>query len=142
MEEDTSSESTDEAANETNDDESMTYAGTQETSNYFIGSHYVESKEDDIIQSYTVFSIIRDGEQSLAYQNRIERSLIHEDPSAQVILNSYKDLAANWPKLDIYFKEKWNELSTTSAQYYFMIPFLELVTYTALKKYRYQRREV
>lgn len=142
MEQDTSSESTDEAANETNDDESMTYAGTQETSNYFIGSHYVESKEDDIIQSYTVFSIIRDGEQSLAYTNRIERSLIHEDPSAQDILNSYTDLAADWPKLDIYFKEKGNELSTTSAQYYFMIPFLELVTYTALKKYRYQRREV
>ncbi|SES41217.1 hypothetical protein [Salipaludibacillus aurantiacus] len=109
-------ENEEDAIDETDENDSDAYAGTQETPDYLIGSQYIEAEVDGIVQFYTAFSIKRDGDEQLSHEESIEMSLNDGDLSEQDILSSYADISVEWPKLHIHFNEDGNELSATSAQ--------------------------
>ncbi|MCP3032483.1 hypothetical protein LF817_14240 [Halobacillus sp. A1] len=110
-------DASDEAEN-SNDEESDTdvYAGAQKNPNYFIDTQIV----DQVSAFYTAYAIHRDEEeeeeQALSPEERLETSLLNNDPSEQEILSSYADLSFERPDLIIRFNEDGNELSATSAQ--------------------------
>ncbi|TDL32711.1 hypothetical protein E2R51_08520 [Jeotgalibacillus sp. S-D1] len=99
-----------------NDEESDTdvYGGSQKTPDYFIDTH-VFNHESGL---YTAYAIHRDEneEQALSPEERLETSLLNNDPSEQDILSSYAELSSEWPNLSIHFNEEGNELAATTAQ--------------------------
>lgn len=102
---------------ESNDDvknDTEVYGGTQKNPNYFIESQIFDYEN----KFYTAFSINRneDEEQYFSPENRLEMSLLNNDPSEQDILKSYTDLSLEESKLEIKFNEAGNKLSTTTAQ--------------------------
>lgn len=103
-------------AETSNDDESSTdvYSGAQKNPDYFIDTQVF----DEGSRFYTAYAIHRDKEekQALSPEERLEMSLLKNDPSEQDILRSYADLSFEWPHLYIHFHEDGNELSTTSTQ--------------------------
>ncbi|MFD1019851.1 hypothetical protein [Thalassobacillus hwangdonensis] len=114
---DVENKDTSDEARTSNDEESNTddvYAGTQEDPDYFIDTQVFDRESG----FYTAYAIHRDKgeEQALSPEERLETSLLNNDPSEQDILSSYADLSFEWPNLIIQFNEDGNELAATSAQ--------------------------
>lgn len=89
----------DESTDNTAEDESVAYEETQVTPDYFIDS-YVYSAETEFL---TAFTIRRDEDQDFSREERLQMSLIENDPSEQEILDSFTDLSAEWPTLHVNF---------------------------------------
>lgn len=100
-----------EPENESTDSKADTYSDTQATANYYIGSYLY----DETYETLTAFSIEREENQDLSSAERLEISLVENDPSIQEILGSFTDITVEWPVLYVDFKEEGNQLSTTSA---------------------------
>lgn len=100
-----------ESTNESTDNDSDIYGETQVTSNYFIDSHTYSAKTEFL----TAFSIKRKGNQDFSPTERLETSLIENDPTAQDILGTLSNITVDWPTLYIKFNAEGTQLSTTTA---------------------------
>ncbi|MCM2677924.1 hypothetical protein [Alkalicoccobacillus plakortidis] len=104
------------SSNDDEEDDTNVYGGTLASGNYFIDTGYF----DDGTNFITTFFIKRNGEGDYSNEDRLERSLIDNDPSEQDILSSFADISLDWPDLYIQFNvnihSEENELATTSAQ--------------------------
>ncbi|TSB47789.1 hypothetical protein [Alkalicoccobacillus porphyridii] len=105
---------TEETQENTNDLDA--YAETEETPNYFIDTNSIDGEIDGVFDFYTAFSIRRDAEQDLLAEDRLEMSLIDNDPSEQELLSSFADLSVEGSILYVNFNVDDNQLAATSAQ--------------------------
>lgn len=90
------------------------YGGAQITPHYFIDTHVL----DDDNGVYTVYTISRgkDEDKPLAPEQRLETSLLKNDPSEQDLLDSYADLSVEGSMLYVQFNTEGSELDAPSSQ--------------------------